>query len=155
MKAKVIKQGDKFFGEVLDVAGSISQHSNQIRYVYNDFSEFGVCSHYYLPEDLAFEAKKETETTSEVTFRDITNQMAEIHEAKNHDYGGSFDKTMDQFGMTALVIRLTDKLNRLTSLIDKPARVTDESINDTLMDICNYSVMGLVWRIKHKDELKS
>ena len=41
-------------------------------------------------------------------------------------------------------IRLEDKLNRLKSLLKKESLVTDEKIEDTLMDLANYAIMTLI-----------
>lgn len=77
-------------------------------------------------------------------FERITNEMHEIYLAKNHDYGQSFDKTWDKFGMTSLLIRLNDKLNRLETLVNKEQKVGDESLRDTLLDLANYAILGLI-----------
>ena len=79
-------------------------------------------------------------------FRDITKNMADLYEKKNHDYGDSFSKSYSEFGLTSALIRLSDKLNRLKSLANKEAQVKDESIDDTLLDLANYAVMTLVER---------
>lgn len=67
-----------------------------------------------------------------------------IHEAKNADYGNSFDKSLDEFGIVASLVRMTDKLNRAKQLSHNEARV-DESMRDTLMDLANYAVMTVRW----------
>lgn len=78
-------------------------------------------------------------------FEEILDQMAQIHEAKNSDYGNSFDKTMDQFGVTAAIIRLSDKMNRLVNLTQHGNPQVKESIEDTLLDMANYCVMTLAY----------
>ena len=78
-------------------------------------------------------------------FREITNRMADIYERKNHDYGNSFDESLDEFGLVAAVVRISDKFNRLKSLYNKEAKVVDESIADTLMDTANYCIMTRMW----------
>ena len=50
----------------------------------------------------------------------------ETYKAKNYDYGNSFDKSMDEFGLTASVVRMSDKMERLKSLTKKKAQVKDE-----------------------------
>lgn len=77
-------------------------------------------------------------------FKQITTQMSEVYTAKNHDYGGSFTKSMDEFGLMSPVIRLSDKLERLKSLQRWEPMVADEKIEDTLLDLANYAVMTLV-----------
>lgn len=85
-------------------------------------------------------------------FQKITSDMLETYKKKNSDYGSSFDDLYDEFGMTSVVIRLSDKINRLKSLVKKSeqAEVKDESIEDTLKDLANYAILTLIKR--HKDE---
>lgn len=77
-------------------------------------------------------------------FTNLTQEMAQTYEAKNADYGNSFDKSLDEFGIVASLVRMTDKLNRAKQLNHKEARV-DESMRDTLMDLANYAVMTVLW----------
>lgn len=78
-------------------------------------------------------------------FMDITNNMVKTYAAKNHDYGNSFEESLDEFGLVASVVRLGDKMNRIKSLIKKEAQVKDESIRDTLLDMANYAIMTVMW----------
>lgn len=86
-----------------------------------------------------------------VTFKDILNKMYEIYERKNADYGDSFAKSYDEFGLVSPVIRLSDKVERLKTLCNKEAQVTDESIIDTLIDIAVYAVLTVL-EIKKREE---
>lgn len=52
-------------------------------------------------------------------FRDITNSMIQTYQAKNQDYGNSFEKSLYKFGLVASIIRLSDKMNRIESLSQK------------------------------------
>ena len=74
-------------------------------------------------------------------FNTLLDQIKDTHEKKNHDYGNSFAKSMDEFGMPAAAIRLSDKLNRFKSLIKSEAQVKGESIEDTLLDMAAYAIM--------------
>ena len=76
---------------------------------------------------------------------DITANMAKTYAAKNHDYGNSFDKSLDKFGIVASIVRMGDKMNRIESLTNKEAKVNDESIKDTLLDLANYAIMTVMW----------
>lgn len=78
-------------------------------------------------------------------FRNITAEMVETYIRKNHDYGNSFDKSLDKFGLIASVVRIGDKMNRIESLVQKEAMVQNESIRDTLLDMANYAIMTVVW----------
>lgn len=87
-------------------------------------------------------------------FKSITNEMAKTYAAKNHDYGNSFEQSLDKFGLVASVVRIGDKMNRIESLMKKEAQVKDESIKDTLLDLASYSVMTLMWLNKQQSDKK-
>ena len=79
-----------------------------------------------------------------VTFKQIANGLTELYERKNADYGNSFSKSFEEFGLTSPVIRLSDKVERLKTLSKKEAQVKDESIQDTVMDIAVYAMLTLM-----------
>lgn len=81
-------------------------------------------------------------------FMDITTNMAKTYAAKNHDYGNSFEQSLDKFGLVASIVRMGDKMNRIESLSKKEAEVKDESIKDTLLDLANYAIMTVMWLSK-------
>ena len=69
-------------------------------------------------------------------FQEITNGLYETYCKKNRDYGNSFDQSLNKFGEIAALTRISDKYNRLCSLItNKEQKVKDESIDDTILDI--------------------
>lgn len=72
---------------------------------------------------------------------------------KNHDYGNSFEKSLDKFGLVAGIVRMNDKFERLVSLNDpsKDAQIASESLIDTLEDLSNYAAMAACW-LKRKEE---
>lgn len=79
-----------------------------------------------------------------VSFESICCELIALHERKNKDYGGAFYNTMNKFGITALLIRLDDKLSRLISITNNGSQeVNDESVEDTLRDLASYAIMGL------------
>lgn len=97
---------------------------------------------------------KEVLTTPQsIQFETITEKMNHLYISKNHDYGNSFDQSCDEFGLTAALIRMSDKMNRLKALADRPdeAKIFSESIEDTLIDIANYAVMSIMW-LQNKQE---
>ncbi len=77
----------------------------------------------------------------------ILNEIRQLHNRKNADYGDSFDKTLDEFGLVASATRMSDKFNRFKSLIrcGSTARVEDEKIEDTLIDLASYAIMTIKW----------
>lgn len=72
----------------------------------------------------------------------ICKDLTALYEKKNHDYGDSFHKSFEEYGMTMVCIRLEDKLNRLKALSKAEQMVEDETIVDTMNDLANYAVMG-------------
>lgn len=85
-------------------------------------------------------------TDEVIQFTNEAKQCVELYSRKNHDYGNSFDKGMDNIGMAYGVGRIYDKMNRLITLTKKEAQVKDESIDDTLRDLACYSMMMLTYR---------
>ena len=77
----------------------------------------------------------------------LANKITDLYARKNRDYGNSFDKSMDKFGLVVAAIRIGDKVNRLQSLVAKrgEAEVKDESLADTFMDLACYSIMTMLW----------
>ena len=84
-------------------------------------------------------------------FRAITDKMLSVYLKKNADYGNSFEKSLDEFGPLAYVVRANDKMERIKQLAQGEARVKDESFRDTVLDLANYSIMFLMWEVS-KDE---
>jgi hypothetical protein len=77
--------------------------------------------------------------------KEICQDLNKLYEAKNKDYGDSFGKSYKEYGLIMACIRLEDKLNRLKSLAKgSEQQVKDESIQDTLMDLANYSIMTII-----------
>lgn len=78
--------------------------------------------------------------------REICEEIHDLYEIKNHDYGDSFGKGFREYGLIMPVIRLEDKLNRLKQLVNGEGLVKDESVEDTLMDLANYAIMTILER---------
>lgn len=75
-------------------------------------------------------------------FSEITKEMSQTYERKNNDYSDSFGQSIKEFGPVAGVVRISDKFNRLKSLLSgKEQLVNDESILDTLTDMACYCIM--------------
>ena len=85
-------------------------------------------------------------TDEVVQFANEAKQCVELYSKKNHDYGNSFDKGMDNIGVAYGVGRIYDKMNRLVTLTKEKAQVKDESIDDTLRDLACYAIMMLTYR---------
>lgn len=66
---------------------------------------------------------------------------------KNQMYGNSFFKTLDEYGLSLICVRLEDKLNRLKQIILKGEKTdkTDERLVDTLMDLAGYAILSKIY----------
>ncbi|GEM_PF-4676605 len=51
--------------------------------------------------------------------RSIANELADLIEKKNLQYGNSYDRTREEYGEIIFLVRITDKLNRLKALCSK------------------------------------
>jgi len=95
-------------------------------------------------------------------FADVIGKMYSITEAKNHDYSSDSDafknfKTVEHFrenvsAIDGIYIRMTDKFARVSNLLDRPAMVVDEKVEDTLLDLANYSIILLIYLHAVKEE---
>lgn len=88
-------------------------------------------------------------------FEEITTSMFDLYKRKNADYGNSVAKTFDEYGLVSFLVRIEDKLNRVATLTKKSTteqQVTDEKIEDTLLDLANYSIMALIELDRVKSE---
>lgn len=76
----------------------------------------------------------------------LCKSLNTLYAKKNHDYGDSFHLSFQEEGMAMVRIRLGDKFNRFKQLSKSPAeqQVNDESIKDTLLDLANYAIMGIL-----------
>ena len=125
---------ENIIDQIEDVSNSLSLEEVEI--LYNIIQELNDMRHIFGSES--------------GEFRDITNSMIQTYQAKNQDYGNSFEKSLYKFGLVASIIRLSDKMNRIESLSQKKAKVESESIEDTLLDLANYALMTVIWLRKNR-----
>lgn len=139
METKINEEYQKLIDTLESVKGnqSLESNKNALDYVIHSLEKLGARP--VLPDDVE-------------QFIDITQNMAKTFAAKNHDYGNSFEQSLNEFGIVASVVRMGDKMNRIKSLVKKEAQVKDESIKDTLLDLASYSVMALMWMNKNNNQ---
>lgn len=78
-------------------------------------------------------------------FAELCIAMTQTYDRKNTDYGDSFSRSVQRYGIIAALTRMSDKWNRLENLIlSKDAKVKDESITDTLIDLASYALMTVM-----------
>ena len=68
--------------------------------------------------------------------------MSRILSKKQRDYGPN---NIARFAEKGLILRLHDKIARLENLLEKQYEASNESIEDTYLDIIGYSVIGMMW----------
>ena len=74
----------------------------------------------------------------------ITNELTALLLKKQQDYGPLNIAHAPGGAMNGLRVRMHDKLARLNNLIDKGNTPNYESIEDTLIDLANYAIIGLL-----------
>jgi hypothetical protein len=73
--------------------------------------------------------------------KEIQSKALELFIKKNADYGDAFAK----YGIIGVLMRIEDKIQRAISITKNSITlINDESIKDTLLDLHNYSAMGLM-----------
>lgn len=88
----------------------------------------------------------ENEPRNVVLFKQLASSIAELYARKNADYGDSFSKSVEKYGIIAALTRMSDKWNRLENLIlnKREGLVGDERIEDTLLDLASYCLMTVI-----------
>lgn len=71
-------------------------------------------------------------------------EIKDIIVAKNENYGDSFSKQYQKYGMISVEMRLNDKFMRLEQLVAGEKDKVGESIEDTLKDIIGYATLALI-----------
>jgi Nucleotide modification associated domain 1 len=74
----------------------------------------------------------------------VCNEVRDLLIRKNHDYGDSFSKQFEKYGVLSGMIRMDDKMRRLETLIGGEEAQVAESIEDTVADLAGYALLTLV-----------
>jgi len=80
---------------------------------------------------------------------EVCDEVKDLLIRKNHDYGDSFSKQYEKYGLLSGVIRMDDKMARIENLLKSDSKV-DESIEDSLKDLAGYAILTLVEMRKRK-----
>lgn len=140
----VVIEGDKFFNVTTGVDYRNVPIMNRLKSYVEELTEGELVEDFY-----------STASTAEITdvdrFEVITRMMHEIFIKKNHDYGNSFEQSLNEEGLAGMRIRGGDKWLRFKNLSKGTNPfVKDESIRDTLLDLANYCIMTVMWMDKQK-----
>lgn len=84
--------------------------------------------------------------------KEFCDYLNNLYIEKNHDYGDSVHDTFIKYGLTSFLVRMEDKLNRARTLNQKDAKVNDEKITDTLLDLANYAIISVIELEKAKEQ---
>lgn len=95
------------------------------------------------------------ERTLKTQIDDFFDGMSALLVAKNENYGDSFSKQYDKYGMQGVEMRLNDKFMRLEQLIAGQPDKVGESVEDTLKDIIGYSTLALLKINENRTELSA
>lgn len=75
----------------------------------------------------------------------LCDQLNKTYEEKNRNYGDSFSISVQKYGLVAALTRISDKFNRLETLIlNRSDGTKDESLEDTLIDLSGYCLMTVM-----------
>lgn len=94
-----------------------------------------------------------------INFKKTLDDNFVIVRKKNADYATNEDaflnfKACEAFGIsieTALIVRMCDKMSRISNLVNKEAEVKDESVLDTLQDLSNYATILKIY-LEHEKQ---
>ena len=80
---------------------------------------------------------------------EVYKRGVDLIKTKNQDYGAdsnpfkNFEHTVIA-GVSperAIVVRMADKLSRISTCLDKDVQVMDEKVDDTVLDLINYAAI--------------
>lgn len=79
------------------------------------------------------------------TYKNYTDKLADTLTKKNAAYGDAFGKSIEKYGYIAALVRMSDKWNRLNTLMIDSNGIDNlgESIQDTLLDLAGYCVLTM------------
>ena len=80
-------------------------------------------------------------------FAKITYEMLHLHKKKAAAYGAN---AIGATGFFGILVRMSDKVQRLLTLSaltedERKASTWNESMEDTLLDLACYAVIGIIW----------
>ena len=112
-------------------------------YISIDKEEF---EEYFVKYPYETNIKRERSTMNQVQkHKELCDQLNKTYEEKNRNYGDSFGISVKKYGYISALTRMSDKWNRLETLIlNKSDGTKDESLSDTLIDLANYCLMTVM-----------
>lgn len=80
-------------------------------------------------------------TYYEESLEDICVRLMQLLVKKHKDYGTG---NLLKFGSFGILVRVSDKVERLINLHNKPEAVENETILDTWMDVAGYALQAIM-----------
>jgi hypothetical protein len=113
------------------------------------------------PEPIRYEPTLEDEFFNHLGA--LCRQGLETAKRKNADYAGNGDpfanfRACEQIGVSCargMLVRMQDKIQRISNLIERPAAVANEPLEDTLMDLGMYAFIMATYFRMHPDDDQS
>lgn len=100
--------------------------------------------------DLIKEVEKSQEKSLELIKVKNKDYAGKVNSFKNFDVVGDICNISSEKG---ILVRMCDKITRVGNLLDNKAAVEEETIEDTLLDLANYSYI-LLAKIKRTNFIK-
>ena len=95
--------------------------------------------------------EKDVEETKDY-FIELLNECKNLRQAKNSDYGNSFESTIDLFGFCTGFGIIRNKLWRaINVMLKQDQTVKDDALSDEIRDVANYLLL-LGAHIRRKEE---
>lgn len=152
-----VKKGDTGFIEHVDSRG------NYVVVVMDDSREAWCFSPPSDIELIADKAPARSSGTSRAAFisrlQELYDENVKTAEKKNADYAQSEDpfhnfRMCKQYGVPVekgFIVRMSDKMTRISNLLDKDPSVAEESVLDACMDLANYATLLCIWLEQNED----
>lgn len=87
----------------------------------------------------------EVQIDKSIAHEQICLELNDLYKRKNRDYGDSFSRNLERYGLCIAAGRLYEKLDRFDSLIRSGKQeVKDETVRDTLIDLANYAIITVM-----------
>tara|TARA_B100001989_G_scaffold252115_1_gene233166 strand:- start:1712 stop:2017 length:306 start_codon:yes stop_codon:yes gene_type:complete len=90
--------------------------------------------------DKLADEEKYTSVNRTEQLSNVQKEALELFRKKNKDYGDAFA----QYGPVGVVVRIGDKISRLSSISNNGISIETESMRDTLLDLHNYAAMAIM-----------
>ena len=83
-----------------------------------------------------------TYTTFDEAIDAVLAEMKATLLRKRHDYGQA---NIAKFGSLGILVRASDKIERLINLQHKDPELADETVMDTWLDLMGYAILAILW----------